>query len=630
MMQVQSPFLWGSKGEKLTPEQVARRREQADLMMKGVGDTSPVGHWLQGAGRVVNAITGKVKERRADASEALGMAGADEYVRNNPVLSGLMGGGQAQPAPFNGTMPADGSGGLPASLVSSESGGNWGALNSEGYGGRGQFGAERLADAARAGIIPAGMTGAEYSKAPPEVQLAVENWHKNNILGDLGKYVGMDIDGAGPIPPMTEDSILAVAHLGGTGGARQFIESGGAYNPSDSNGTSLADYAMSHSGGGGMSASGQPMPITGGGADVVGALASAMSDPWVAKKYGPVIEALMGQQMQRGDMQYQQQLAQSDPAYQLGLQKSQLELDAMRNPAAPKPIEVGGVLLDPTTYQPIFDSRTPDAPEPFTLAPGQQRFDGAGNPIASVAQPAEPGFTEVTPEEATARGYPPGAYQKGPDGKIYAIGGGGVTVNNDMSGGKFEEAFAKGDAATLGLISESGIAATRNLSRIDQLESLLGSSPTGLSGAMKQAAGEWGINTDGLNEIQAAQALVNSLVPEQRQPGSGPMSDADLALFKQSLPRIINQPGGNKIILDTMRAIAQYDAQGAAIVQQLRAGDLDRAQAFSMLMARPNPMQGFKPPVQDGGAAETPTSGATQPDADGWQIINGVKMRVKQ
>lgn len=31
---------------------------------------------------------------------------------------------------------------------------------------------------------------------------------------------------------------------------------------------------------------------------------------------------------------------------------------------APEPIEVGGVLLDPVTMQPIFDSRTPDVPSP--------------------------------------------------------------------------------------------------------------------------------------------------------------------------------------------------------------------------------------------------------------------------
>ena len=54
---------------------------------------------------------------------------------------------------------------------------------------------------------------------------------------------------------------------------------------------------------------------------VIQALTGAMSEPWVAKKYGPVLEALMGQQMKRGDMQYQQQLQQGDPMYQAQLAK---------------------------------------------------------------------------------------------------------------------------------------------------------------------------------------------------------------------------------------------------------------------------------------------------------------------
>jgi flagellar protein FlgJ len=36
------------------------------------------------------------------------------------------------------------------------------------------------------------------------------------------------------------------------------------------------------------------------------------------------------------------------------------------------------------------------------------------------------------------------------------------------------------------------------------------------------------------------------------------MSDADLALFKQSLPRIINQPGGNQKIIGALKEINTY------------------------------------------------------------------------
>ncbi|HAW53724.1 MAG TPA: hypothetical protein DCX29_01855, partial [Hyphomonas sp.] len=289
---------------------------------------------------------------------------------------------------------------------------------------------------------------------------------------------------------------------------------------------------------------------------------------------------------------YEQDLRQSDPAYQMGLEKSQLELDAMRNPVADPWAgieEINGQLVQMTPEGPqsIGDFRT-----------------------------ADPGYQPLSPQEAEAMGLPSGSYQKGPDGKVSQVGGGGVTVNNNMGDDKFGEAFAKGDAALLGTISESGIAAQRNLGRIDQLENSLANSPSGAGGLLRQAAGEWGINTEGLSEIQAAQALINSLVPEQRQPGSGPMSDADLELFKQSLPRIINQPGGNQAIIGTMRAIAQYDAQGAEIVQRLRAGEIDRAQAFAELQSRSNPLEGFKSPgAPEAGAGQPGSAGQPQPDA---------------
>ena len=182
-----------------------------------------------------------------------------------------------------------------------------------------------------------------------------------------------------------------------------------------------------------------------------------------------------------------------------------------------------------------------------------------------------------TPEEAQA---------------LARAGAGGTTI--DMSGGgKFEEGFAKSDAELLGTVFSTGLQAQRNLGRIDQLGNLLARAPQGAEGAMKAIAGEFGIATEGLDDIQAAQALINSLVPEQRTPGSGPMSDADLALFKQSLPRLINQPGGNATILATMKAIAQYDAEGAGIVQQVRAGEITRDQAFQLLMDRKNPLAEF-------------------------------------
>jgi hypothetical protein len=79
--------------------------------------------------------------------------------------------------------------------------------------------------------------------------------------------------------------------------------------------------------------------------DITGVLA----DDWASPQQSAIAQALLGQNLQR-----------NDPMYQMGLEKAGLELEALRNPGRPKPIEVGGVLVDPETFQPLFDSRQDD------------------------------------------------------------------------------------------------------------------------------------------------------------------------------------------------------------------------------------------------------------------------------
>jgi hypothetical protein len=218
-------------------------------------------------------------------------------------------------------------------------------------------------------------------------------------------------------------------------------------------------------------------------------------------------------------------------------------------------------------------------------------------------------FRNLTPAERIERGIDPNdrtPYQiSTKSGKVVGPGGTQFIMPGEKADKEFATKFADGDAKTLGEVSNAGMAARRNMGRIDRLEALINENPTGGLAALQQRAGEFGINTKGLSGIQAAQALINSLVPEQRQPGSGPMSDADLALFKESLPRIINQPDGNKRIINTMRGIANYDAEGAVIVQQLRENKINRAQAFEALQNRVNPLAEFsQPPARTGAPAQ--------------------------
>ena len=215
------------------------------------------------------------------------------------------------------------------------------------------------------------------------------------------------------------------------------------------------------------------------------------------------------------------------------------------------------------------------------------------------AQSSKPGYKVVTGAQVNAM-YP-GAnlpedklFNQSPTGQITQVGGGGVNIDfGDKAQGKFAEEFAKADAKTLADVFSTGITAQRNIVRLNRLESLLANVGTGGSANIKMVAGNFGINTEGLSDIQAAQALINSLVPEQRPAGSGPMSDADLELFKQSLPRIINQPGANELIIQTLKGVAEYDMKGAEIIQRMRKGELTQAEAYDELMSRQDPLAAF-------------------------------------
>lgn len=322
------------------------------------------------------------------------------------------------------------------------------------------------------------------------------------------------------------------------------------------------------------------------------AVIQALSDPNVSPQNKQIAMTLVEQYQAR--QQAAQEQARAEAARQQEITRRQEFLaannldpniafvdeafaEAAKSPFRPRNTAVvDGVVVDLETSQPIYQ------------APQQM-------------------YRQVTGEEAAAMGLDPSkAYNIEPNGKVTPIGEAGVVVNNNMGEDKFGAEFAKLDAQALNTVATSGLAAQRNLGRIDQLEGLLQQSPSGFAGAAALAAGEWGIPTEGLDTLQAAQAAINSLVPEQRQPGSGPMSDADLALFKQSLPRIINQPGGNQTIINTMRGIAQYDAEGAEIVQQLRDGQINRAQAFERLQGRQNPLEAFKAPPKEAPPSEDP------------------------
>lgn len=253
----------------------------------------------------------------------------------------------------------------------------------------------------------------------------------------------------------------------------------------------------------------------------------------------------------------------------------------------------------------------------------QNQQTGSVERLGNFAKPAE----EKTPASyqefqlAKKDGFQ-GTYA---DWEKVKVPGTSVTVNNG-EGDKFYEKLDQKNAETFSALSDTGMQARSKLAQIDRLESLMANAPQGAVGALKQAAGEWGIPTEGVSDIQAASALLEKMVPEQRAPGSGPMSDADIKMFRASLPRVINQPGGNQLIFQTMRGIAQYEMDMGAIADKVANRELKPdGKVYSPADARrdiaklENPLSNFRPP-----SGPTPNEGVKPGDIeDGYRFKGG-------
>lgn len=342
-----------------TPEMIQAKRAQLAALMPQYGRAKYVG---EGIGQLATGIaTGRKNkaldkfegERRSEAAGAFNnlMTGQGSATPRSSGPLSILGlrapeqnandakypVGQEGPAPQGNIDPASGLnmgqevGGYRQSLIGTESGGNWDAKNSEmgaggkpGHFGRVQFGQARLQDAMNAGAIPQGVTPEQFM-ASPELQMAAEDWHFADLENQLGDLVGSRVNGQ----ELDMGALVAMGHLGGAGGARKFVESGGRYNPSDAYGTSLADYANTH-GGGGSFAPGAGTQVAQAGGPALNDLMMAAQNPWLTPQQKSIInnqiEQVQRQQTRAQDRQWEQQ----DPLYQLRVQKAQLDLEQDR------------------------------------------------------------------------------------------------------------------------------------------------------------------------------------------------------------------------------------------------------------------------------------------------------------
>ena len=299
----------------------------------------------------------------------------------------------------------------------------------------------------------------------------------------------------------------------------------------------------------------------------------------------------------------------NDPKAQAELQKLNLEIGNLQNPRSPDAVRT---LQDRARLAGLREG-TPEYQQ-FILNNG--------------ARPDT--YRQLSADEIKTHGLDPKkSYQVGADNKISAIGDAGVNITNNLGeGDSFYKRLDEKNAESFVTIGDTGRNARARAGQIDRLENLFGRIPQGIEGGFKKLAGDYGISLGPeTGDIQAATALIEKMVPEQRAPGSGSMSDQDIAMFRASLPRLLNQPGGNQLIFQTLRGIAQYEQQAGAIADSVANREISPAKGRQLLQSLRNPLSDFGPTVS-GNDARTPTPSSSQAmDADTEALIEHYKNR---
>lgn len=512
---------------------------------------------------------------------------------------------KSSPLTLGGGAPASTAGVAPASLIQNESGGNWGASNNAvgaggqvGHDGRAQFGRARLQEAANAGAIPQGVSREEFRKSP-QLQKQAEIWHFGNIddfiqANGYDKMIGQSINGV----PITVDGMRAVAHLGGNGGLRKFIETGGKYNPSDANGTSLMDYFTRHGGNSTplaprtqianpVAQPQQPVQVAENEADV-----QRLEQAQAAREAdAPAIgSAVVGGPATTQAAQAQgfaipgTSLPPNDPYPQVTTRQL---MQVLANPRLQSQHALAKQILD--NRMKYSDENAPDKREMTRLQTEKLRREVEGE-----------GATPLTAQERKDFGIPEGqAAYKTRSGEI-KFGPAGTKVDINQKGeNKFEEELGKGQAKRFNdLIAEGDVAQGRlaDIQTLRETSRRLGSQ--GSSANLKATVGPFaeslGIKVDGLSDIQLYESITQRLAPTLRASGSGSTSDIEFKGFLRAIGPLSNTPAAREMILDTFEAASRNDIARADIASRLAQKEITRGQAEKEIRALPNPLESFR------------------------------------
>lgn len=289
-------------------------------------------------------------------------------------------------------------------------------------------------------------------------------------------------------------------------------------------------------------------------------LMETANEPFLNDSQRGIVNALLEQQMQN-----------SDPMRQLQIQKLQQELNATPER---KTVTINGRLVDAQTGQEIANfPEEPKKPEDptnvreYKFYVDQEKMDGR-EPLP---------FNEWQLQSKRA---------------------GATVINNGSNTSEFVKKSDEAAAKRMDEIVTAGQTAPQTMADMQQLIDLGAQIGTGKEAQIKAFIGPYaqalGIDVGNMDEIQAYEAITSRLAPQMRAVGSGSSSDRDVSMFLQSLPNLRNLQGGNEIIANTMKAVAQNKINAAEIASKAQRGEISWQDADKQIRELPNPYELFK------------------------------------
>lgn len=317
----------------------------------------------------------------------------------------------------------------------------------------------------------------------------------------------------------------------------------------------------------------------GGAMPSIAQLLAAGSNPFMSEGNQKIINMLMEQELQR-----------RDPSYQMGLEKSRIELDNLRNPRmSPSEqanydlnVQKFGAENDQRMFEREFKGKEFGLNErKFTSEDADRTADNAREDRRLEIQQleyllkTEPDFYAkyVQQEEAAGR-QPLGILDYTKQLKQAGASNTTVTVGGEPNDSALRKKLDEKTGELWSSYQQTGATSAAMGQDMQILDELIKVAPQGpVTGRLAEMFP--GVSSAG----DAFQAIVKRIAPTLRAPGSGATSDIEYDGMLKSLPALRNKPEANMAISQIIKAKAALNVERSGVIDAYGRGELSAGDA---------------------------------------------------